>query len=129
MTLRRSRTQDAAQVRAASRTQAKPHRYLFDPDESIDEIFAEVCRRRCPSGRRLLAPQRTKDFRIAHHRENFTGADGTSFGGGGRLWSEAQPACLEVAASHLKGFRIFEGAGCSRGGAELLLVDDLVGSK
>ena len=74
-------------------------------------IFAEVCRRRCPSGRRPQASQRPTDFRKAHRRDNFTGAAGTSFGGGGRLWSEAEPACLEVAATHLNDLRFCCGEG------------------
>jgi hypothetical protein len=34
------------------------------------------------------------DFRKAHRRDNSAGGAGTSFSGGGRLWSEAEPAGL-----------------------------------
>jgi hypothetical protein len=52
------------------------------------------------------------DFRKAHRRDKSTGAAGTSFGGGGRLWSEAEPACHEVARTHLNDLQFY----CERGG-------------
>ena len=58
VTLRRSRTQVAARVEQLRGHTAKTNPHPLDPDESIFMFFAEVCRRRCPSGRRLLAPQR-----------------------------------------------------------------------
>jgi len=42
VTLRRSRTQDAARVEQLRGHTAKPHRYLFDPDESIYEFWGGV---------------------------------------------------------------------------------------
>ena len=110
--LRRSRKQDAARLEQLRGHTAKTQRNLLDPDESIFEIFADVCRRRCSSGRRPQAPQRPQDFRKAHRRDNSTGAAGTSFGGGWRLWSEAEPACLEVAATHLNDLRFYDGRSC-----------------
>ena len=118
VTLRRSRTQDAARVEQLRGHTAKTHRNLLDTDERIFEIFAEVCRRRCPSGRRPQASQRLADFRKTYRRDNSTGAAGTSLSGGWRLWSEAEPACLEVAASHLNDPRVWERCGVdfTRGG-------------
>ncbi len=39
------------------------------------------------------------------------GEAGGFFGAGGRLWSEAEPACPGGAATHLNGLRIFERRG------------------
>ena len=111
MTLRQSRKQDATRVEQLRGHTAKTQRNFLDPDERIFEIFAEVCRRRWPSGRRPQAPQRSSDFGKAHRRDYSTGAAGTSLGGGWRLWSEAEPACLEVAASHLNDLRFYSGEG------------------
>ena len=61
-------------------------------DQQFRHFLAAVCRRRWPSGRRPQAPQRPTDFRKAHRRDNSAG--GTGFSGGGRLWSEAEPAGL-----------------------------------
>ena len=58
VTMRRSRKQDAARVDQLRGHTAKTQRNLPDPDENIFEIFAEVCRRRCPSGQRPQASQR-----------------------------------------------------------------------
>jgi hypothetical protein len=62
VTMRRSRTQDTARVEQLRGRTEKPPPNLLDPDESIFEIFAEVCRRRWPSGRRPQAPQRPHGF-------------------------------------------------------------------
>ena len=100
---------------AASRTREEN---LSQPPRSGRECFCVfrgvVCRRRCPSGRRPQAPQRPTDFRKAHRRNNSTGAAGTSLGGGWRLWSEAEPACLEVVATNLNDPR--GGGGCGKTG-------------
>lgn len=78
VTLRRSRTQDAARVEQLRGHTAKPHPYLFDPDESIYEFLG-----RCVGGdvhpvgvrwhlndpwifgRRGFAPQRPSGLRVA----------------------------------------------------------------
>ena len=43
-------------------TRQKPNATSSIRMKGFFEIFAEVCRRRCPTGRRPQAPQRPKDF-------------------------------------------------------------------
>jgi hypothetical protein len=79
VTLRRSRTQDAARVEQLRGHTAKTPPNLLDPDESIFELFAAVCRRRCPSGRRPQASQRSPDFRNAPRCDIFIGESRDEF--------------------------------------------------
>ncbi len=110
VTLRRSRTQDAARVEQLRGHTAKNLRHLSDQDESIFEIFAAVCRRRWPSGQRPQPPQRPADLQevICRHtcqretRRAFLAKAGT-------CEAKRKQACLDTANPHLNDHGIAKG--------------------
>ena len=71
-------------------------------DHRIMHFLAAVCRRRWPSGRRLLAPQRPSDLRTSATAIFLTRRmPDLRCSEGGRLWSEAEPAGLGGEMPHL----------------------------
>jgi hypothetical protein len=90
---------------------AKTQRNLLDPDESIFEIFAQGVSAEMAIRSASAGTSTTQGFSEGASSCQIHRPAGTSFGGGGRLWSGAEPACLEGAASHLNDLRLYSGEG------------------